>query len=211
MRKAFLLFIALYFIPVWAVGAILLDRILAVVNGEVISLSEVERELFFFRNARPLAADVLQSGFSDEAIQQGIQELIDLKLLLSEARRFDVEEPSEAQVQEKLDSIRNRFSSPQTFENALRHLTTSVEDLRQKIREHWQVDRFIEQRIRFFVIVLPDEISRYYSENQERFEGKPLEEVEPEIQKLLAEKKEEEKLKEYLSKIKAKASIQVNF
>ncbi len=206
MKKYFFL-VALWSFQAWIAEAIVLDRVLAVVNGEIISLSEVESELTFFDQVNP----VQEKGLSDSAIQAGIQKLIDHKLLLAEAKRFDVEDLTGKEIQEKLEEMQKRFSTPGSFEKALRQNAMTPEDLKQKIAEHLIVDRFIDQRIRFFVIVLPEEISRYYAENKADFQGKPSDEVEKDIERILLEQKEKTKLEDYLSKVKAKVSIQINF
>ncbi len=206
MKKYFSL-VALWFFQAWITEAIVLDRVLAVVNGEIVSLSEVESELIFFDQVNPAP----EKGFSDSDIQAGIQKLIDHKLLLAEAKRFDVEDPTPKQIQEKLEEIQKRFSTPGGFEKALRQNAMTLEDLKQKIAEHMIVDRFIDQRIRFFVIVLPEEIASYYAEHQADFQGRPLDEVEKDIERILLEQKEKTKLEDYLTKLRTKANVQINF
>ncbi len=206
MKKYFSL-VVLWFFQAWIAEAIVLDRVLAVVNGEIVSLSEVESELIFFDQVNPAP----EKGFSDSDIQAGIQKLIDHKLLLAEAKRFDVEDPTPKQIQEKLEEIQKRFSTPGGFEKALRQNAMTLEDLKQKIAEHMIVDRFIDQRIRFFVIVLPEEIASYYAEHQADFQGRPLDEVEKDIERILLEQKEKTKLEDYLTKLRTKANVQINF
>ncbi len=206
MKKYFFL-VALWFFQAWIAEAIVLDRVLAVVNGEIISLSDVESELIFFDQVNPAP----EKGFSDSDIQAGIQKLIDHKLLLAEAKRFDVENPTPKQIQENLEETQKRFSTPGGFEKALRQNAMTLEDLKQKIAEHLIVDRFIDQRIRFFVIVLPEEIASYYAEHQADFQGRPLDEVEKDIERILLEQKEKTKLEDYLTKLRTKANVQINF
>jgi len=187
--------------------AFILDRILAVVNGEVISLSDVERELFFFDNVDPHTQADGKNKFSDSAIEAGTHKLINHKLLLAEAKRFDVENPDEARIQRDLEKIQKRFASQSEFEKALHLNTITQEDLRQMVKEHLKVNRFVDQRIRFFVIVLPAEMSKYYSENQENFQGKTYEEAEKEINQILLTLKGKGKLEDLLLKLKANAEV----
>ena len=191
--------------------AIVLDRILAVVNGELISLGDVEGDLVFFGKVEGLPHVDRKGNLPDFAIRSGIRELINRRLLLAEAKKFDVEDPTEMQIRQELQFIQNRFPSSEAFEMALRQNAITLEDLRQGVKEHLRVDRFIDQRIRFFVIVLPEEVSRYYSENQGKFQDKTFEEAEKEIENSLSEIKTKDKLEAYLSNLKAKASIQINF
>jgi len=211
MKILFFLFLVLWPLQPGSSEVIVLDRILAVVNGEVISLSDVESDLFFFSKVEPPPQRDLGRTLSDSAIRTGIRELINQKLLLAEAKRFDVEDPTERQIAEELEIIQNRFPSPAAYEMARRRNAMTLEDLRQRVKEHLRVNRFIDQRIRFFVIVLPEEISQYYSENQEKFQHKTYEEAEKEIEMFLTEAKAKEKLEAYLSNLKTKASIQINF
>ncbi len=207
MIRKHLFFVALWFFQVWVAEAVVLDRVLAVVNGEIISLSEVESEMIFFGQVNRAQ----EKGLSDSVMQAEIQKLIDHKLFLNEAKRFDVEDPTETEIQGKLEEVQKQFSTPQTFEKNLRQNAMTLEDLKQRIKEHLIIDRFIDQRIRFFLIVLPEDISRYYTENKADFQGKSLDEVEKEIERILLEQKEKAKLEDYLSKIKTKARIQINF
>ncbi len=205
--KEYFFLVALLLFHAWMVEAVVLDRVLAVVNGEIISLSEVESELIFFDQLNPDQ----EKRFSDSVIQAETQKLIDHKLLLAEAKRFDVEDPTPQKIQKKLEEIQKRFSTTASFEKALRQNAMTLEDLKQKITEHLIVDGFIDQRIRFFVIVLPEEISHYYAENQADFQGKSFNEVEKDIERILLEQKEVKKLEDYLRILKNKASIQINF
>ena len=211
MKILYFLFLVLWSLQPGLSEAMVLDRILAVVNGEVISLSDVESDLIFLSKVEHPPQGDQGGNLSDSAIRAGIWELINHKLLLAEAKRFDVEDPTESQIHQGLEIIQNRFPSPAAFEMALRQNAMTQEDLRQKVKEHLRVNRFIDQRIRFFVIVLPEEISRYYSENQGKFQDKTYEEAEKEIEKFLSETKAKDKLEAYLSNLKAKASIQINF
>jgi hypothetical protein len=167
----------------------------------------VESEMIFFSQANPPS----EKRFSDTDIQSGAQKVVDHKLLLAEAKRFDVQDPTPKQVQEKLEETQKRFSTPREFEIALRQNAITLEDLKHKIAEHLIVDQFVDQRIRFFVFVLPEEIASYYTENQTDFHGKPLEVVEKDIEKTLLAQKEKAKLENYLAKLRSKASIQINF
>ena len=211
MRTFFFVILILWPLQPWLSEAIVLDRILAVVNGEVISQSDVESEFVFFSKVENQTHLDRAGKLSDSVIRIGTRELINQKLLLAEAKRFDVEDPTESQIHQELEIIQNRFPSPAAFEMALRQNAMTLEDLQKKVKEHLRVNRFIDQRIRFFVIVLPEEISGYYSENQGKFKDKTYEEAEKEIEKSLSEAKTKDRLEAYLSNLRARANIQINF
>ena len=185
--------------------AVVLDQILAVVNGEIIPLSRVESRLFLLQSPTP------QRGpYSEEKLQQGLQGMINHKLLLAEAERFGVEDPSREEIQQEVEAFRKRFPLEEDFEQALRRHAMTQDDLRRMLYEHQRVTRFIEQRISFFVIVLPDEISQYYDEHRQDFPDRTYEEAQEEIESILSRQKEKKKLDLFLSKLRSEARIEIS-
>lgn len=55
------------------------------------------------------------------------------------------------------------------------------------------------------------EVQQYYDENQKSYDGKPLSEVEDEIRRTLAAKKDEDFFPQYIEELKKTAGLQVNF
>lgn len=186
--------------------AVVLDRILAVVNEEIIPLSRVEGYLTFFKNP----GQTHEGPYSEQELQSGLQEMINHRLLLGEAGRFGIEEPSEKDIREEVQNIRKRFPSEEAFEQALQRHALFTEDLEEMAKDYLMVNQFIEERIGFFIIVLPDEISQYYAEHREAFGDKSVSEVKNEIEDRLLERKKSERLKLLLAKLRAEARIQVN-
>jgi hypothetical protein len=83
------------------VSAEVIDRVLAVVSGQIITKSDVE------------AATAL--GLIDE----GLQSLIDRILMLNEVRRVAPAEPSTGDIDRRVAEIRSRFASASALEQAL--------------------------------------------------------------------------------------------
>ena len=84
------------------------------------------------------------------------------------------------------------------------------DDLRRMLYEHQMVTRFIEQRIGFFVIVLPDELSQYYDEHRQDFPDRTYEEAQEEIESILSRQKEKKKLDLFLPKLRSEARIEIS-
>jgi hypothetical protein len=78
----------------------IIDRVVAVVSGQVITKSDVDMAAAF-----GIAAD--------------LQALIDRTLMLSEVRRVAPPDPPAADVQSRLVRMRERFASPAAFTRAL--------------------------------------------------------------------------------------------
>ncbi len=187
-------------------GAFVLDRILASVNGEIISLSRVERELSFFGTAS-LPQD---HTFDPVEIEQATHQLIDHHLLLAEADRFAIEEPPPDQIDRRLQSVLERFESREAFDDALSRNAMDFADLREMVRQKIKVDQFLDQRIRFFIIIMPQDVSEYYAEHQDEFPDQSLEQAEAAIKKRLERLKEREKYDMLMAGLKKKARIEIN-
>jgi peptidyl-prolyl cis-trans isomerase SurA len=195
-------------IPVWFVCVLVLmsstansfvaDRILAVVNNQLISLSDVRkyREVFM-AGARP----------DDSAV---LNELIDQKLLLDEAKKLEISQPSNEQIESAFNKLRARFGRPETFNLLEQRLSITDEEIRQQLEQQLLVEKLIQERISFFVFVSPEEIETYYEEHPDEVKGRSLEAVQSEITKILTDEKSKQKLKDYLDRLRAKADIRIN-
>jgi peptidyl-prolyl cis-trans isomerase SurA len=195
-------------IPVWFVSVLILlssttigfvaDRILAVVNNQIISLSDVRkyREVFM-AGARP----------DDSAV---LNELIDQKLLLEEAKKLEISPPSNEQIQSSFNKLRGRFGRPETFNLLKQRLSLTDEEIRQQLEQQLLVQKLVQERITFFVFVSPAEIDTYYDEHPDEFKGQSREAAQSEITKILTDEKGKQKLKDYLDRLRAKANVRIN-
>ncbi len=83
-------------------------------------------------------------------------------------------------------------------------------DLREMVRQKIKVDQFLDQRIRFFIIIMPQDVSEYYAEHQDEFPDQSLEQAEAAIKKRLERLKEREKYDMLMAGLKKKARIEIN-
>ena len=184
----------------------LVDRILAVVNRQPITLSDLNRYQAF---------TALNDGKKNWEAPPSpsptvLQQLIDRKLLLEEAEKFEVGLPRTADLLEAEDHLAKRFANSQEFQNTLLRWGLDQNSLQHEIQDHLTVQRFVDQRITFFVIIPPAEIQRYYETHREEYKEKHLEEALTQITKQLTDLKAREKLENYLKKLREKANIQIN-
>jgi peptidyl-prolyl cis-trans isomerase SurA len=204
VRRLILLAVPLLLLAASPLSADVVERIAAVVNDDVIFLSDIHRYLAFFNHADAVPAE------DSSATKAALQKLIDERLLAAEAKRFGTDPPPEADVDRAYRKIRGRFSTEADFEATLREYATTPEDFREEVRTRLWVDRFVDQRIRFFIFVTQDDVERYYKDHPDRFKGKKLESVREEIQQEITEERTRVRLKDYISRLRARASIRVN-
>ena len=85
------------------VGAEIIDRVLAILPGQIITLSDVEAALDLGLVEPPAGGD---------RVAGALAALVDRILMLNEVRRVVPPEPTAAAIDARVASIRKRFSSP---------------------------------------------------------------------------------------------------
>ena len=100
----------------------LLDRVLAVVGGQVILLSDVR--LF-------LETGLVEPSGAADPVPPALERLIERRLILDEAARYVVEEPLQGEVDARLGQIERRLDGPRGLAAALRRRDTRRRDFEQ--------------------------------------------------------------------------------
>lgn len=116
----------------------LLDRILAIVDGEVIMQSDVRAFV---------ELGLVESLVGSDTEAEVLTYLIERRLMVNEANRFVVAEPDASVVDRRYAEIRERFSSEAELGHILDRNGFSPDDLRQVLvdevrREAYVTDRF---------------------------------------------------------------------
>src|SRR5687768_859781 len=135
-----------------------LDRVLAVVAGDLILLSDV-------RAAREFGFVSVQGADADARALAG---LIDRALILAEVERFAPPEPDAASVDKGVAAVRGRFASPQALAAALARVGIEERHLREQVRQDLRMAAYLDQR---FTTVPPaeEEVGRYYREHPDLY------------------------------------------
>ena len=138
----------------------LIDRVLAVVAGQVIMLSDVR--------------GVMQLGLVDtagarDAQSAALTQLIERQLILAEVDRYVVEEPTPDAIERRLVRVRAIFSSEAQFGEALAEAGLSDADLRQIVRDDIRIDAYLDQRFAAAVQPTDEELLTYYRRHEGDF------------------------------------------
>jgi len=191
-----LLGILFLFISVGGGAAAPVERTIAIVNGELLFLSDLQRQKTFL--------SLLEI---DEPLPMG--DLVARKLLNMEAHRFLREGPSPDEVDASFIRIQGMMT-PGRFKEALDETGLVVATLKELVTEHLWIKKFIAERITAFVFVSPKEIEQYRQDHPTLFLSISEEEVPLYIQKILIQEKSMESLKGYVIRLRAKGQIQIN-
>ncbi|MCX5677773.1 MAG: peptidylprolyl isomerase [Candidatus Omnitrophica bacterium] len=171
MKKIRLLFLALVFMA--SASAVLyaavVDKIVVVINNEVITQGEIDRILApaYEQYKSMLPEDQLIKKL-DDARQAVMAQLIEEKLILSEAKKQNIE-VDEKDVDAKVQESKKRFPSNELFEEALAAQHLTLKDLRAKFKEQLMTKKLIDQKVGSKVFITPNEVIEYYGKHAEEF------------------------------------------
>jgi len=145
------------------------DKVIAVVNNEVITQKDLADFLNFIRlqYSRQFQGKALEEKVGSMK-HDLLQRLIEDRLILQEAKLSKVTMDS-SRVKEKINEIKKRYGSESDFEQDLAKQGLVREDLENKISEQMLMYNLIEQKVRSKIMIRPDEITSFYAQNKERF------------------------------------------
>jgi hypothetical protein len=115
-----------------------LDRVLAVVAGQLIMLSDVNavRELGIV-NVRPDSPD---------PTAEVLARLIDRELMLAEVDRYAPTEPNPATIDRDVAAVRDRFPSEKAFNDVLTRSGYDLTHLHEIVRQNLRLRTYLDQR-----------------------------------------------------------------
>ena len=187
------------------VSAFLIDGIDAVVNGRVITRSEVDRAF----DAELLRLEAEGKKPAPSLRKEVLDSLINRILILEDANKFNLVQVTDEDVEKAYDSVKRGFPSDEAFQDALNKEGITTSELKENLREQVLAAKYIDRRIKSFVRVPIEDQKKYYEENRDKFGDKSFDNVQEEISSLLIEKEAGKKLDDYLNELRAKSSIQL--
>ncbi len=179
-----------------------IDRIVASVNNEVITLSELNQAVGFNK--------ALGGRNSDRIREETLEGLINRRFLIQEAHRLKFVEVSEQDINAEIEELKKRIGSDKAFAEFLGELDMTVDQLSRLLGERLLVERFVKKKIGLFIRVSRDEAQDYFNRNAARFKGKRFPDVQREITAGLQEQKLGRQISQYLAELKNKADVRVN-
>jgi peptidyl-prolyl cis-trans isomerase SurA len=171
--KKFLLILCLFAflrIPFGDAQEELLDRVIAVVNDEIITQSELDSIL------RPLYEDYREQysgeelvNFVKEARQKILNQLIEDRLVYQEAVAQKIV-ITEDEIDRELEDLGKRMEGYDEINSMLEREGMTMKVLREKVKKQLMIRRLQDIQIRSRVVVSPAEIESFYKENPEKFQ-----------------------------------------
>ena len=180
------------------------NRIVAVVNDEIITFFELEKAI---KNINP---SVMEQREQEEFQKQILFQMIDQKLMDIQIKRLGVQISSE-EVDKAVAKLKEdqKLTNPEDFSRALLKEGMSEVEFKNKIKEQILRFRLISREIGSKIIIPEDQIKEYYEKNKSKFQIKegvhlasiflPIDEKTPPEERL-KEKKKIDEIRERLKK-----------
>lgn len=185
-----------------AQGGQLLDRALAIVDGQVITLSDAE-------TVRALG--LLEEAPGDGTMEAVTQALIDRVLMLREVERYSPPEPAAATVEARLAVARSHVASPEAFAAVLAAGGMTEPRLREWIRDDYRIDSYLDQRFAAAGTPNDQEMREYYAGHRDEFErgGLTFEAASDVIRERLAAERRRDLIADWVSDLRRRTDIVV--
>lgn len=187
-----------------AAQAEVIDRVLAVVDGQVITLSDVRAALKF---------ELVPPDVTSDPIHAGLQRLIDRRLMLAEVERYAPGEPVAPAIDAGVAAIAARFPDALAFETALNQSVMSREELRRFVRDSLRIDAYLQQRFATLIQPSEDEVVAYYRDHPEEFTTagalRPYADVRGQVRARVVEERRDTFVREWVEGLRRRGSVTV--
>ena len=138
------------------------DKIIAIVNNEVITQKDLSDFLNFMRMQ-------LSAQYKGRELEDKIQslkpdlldKLVEDRLILGQAQAANIK-VDEARVKARIDELRRRYPSERDFQEALAEQGLTQADVESKIRDQMLMYSIIDAKIKSKIVVAPSEVTDFY-------------------------------------------------
>ncbi len=152
----------------------IIERILVIVNDEIITQTEFDdrldrtremfRQVYKYTDAK-LAQEV------EKAKPQLLDTMIDEMLFIQDAVKRSIQ-ITDAQVLKEIDTLKKQFKSDQEFNQALEAEGYTLDSLKREKKRELLLRELINQQFVSDLTVTDDEVRKFYQENKDQFPGR---------------------------------------
>ena len=177
----------------------LIERTLAIVGGQVITLTDVRTAV---------ALGLVDDG-SDQSIDAAAGRLIDRLLVLREVQRYLPPEPEEGQIDAAVDRIRGRFASAARFTGTLELGGFNDVRLRAWLRDDVRIAAYLGQRFAAVGVPSDEDVGAYYAAHRDEFagQGQSVEAVSAVIRERLSAERRTQLIADWIQDLRRRTTI----
>ncbi|MBU8848769.1 MAG: SurA N-terminal domain-containing protein [Desulfobacterales bacterium] len=158
----------------WPVSADVIDRIVAIVNNDIVTLVQLSRE------SAPYMKNIESSGYPDEKKKEMMQDinkkiltaLIDQSLTRQEASKYQIN-VSDTEINNALENVKKaKALNQEEFEYALNQEGLTLKEYRENVKKQILQGKLINYAVKSKVIITESDIKKRYESNAEKYSGK---------------------------------------
>lgn len=183
----------------------------ATVNGQTITEGELDRQVQLIK----ASYEQHQMEWNEEEMRTLILDHIINETLLRQEAEKDGMTPSDAEVQENIESVKAQFPSEGELNQALAYQNMTLADLEADIYNELSVNKYLDENIESQDLVVSDEeLIDYYEQFKASVEAQgqdqvvSIEEVRLQIEEMLEVEKFEEAKSGVIQELRAKSQIE---
>ena len=180
----------------------LVDRVLAVVSGTVITLSDARIALAF------KAVDT--SGAADP-IAVTLRWLVDRQLVLDEVSRDDMGDLEKARVAEGLTRLRSSYVSDEAFARGLERLGLDRAGARRWVENTLRMQDYLARRFDTVFPPTDEELLEYFTRNGVRFSRggvvPSFDDAKEDVRAVLQQERQRQAVDSWLTRLRRRASV----
>ncbi len=173
--KVFKIAVFAYFVVVFLsnpLNAKIVDKIVAVVNDEVITLVELKRELKpYLKKIEEASKGENGAKIIEEARLAMLNKMIDETLVNQEATKLGIVVKEEDVMEAIGDMLARRNVKMEDFLKSLAKEGGNLDRYKEEVKEHLMKVRLVGKNIKSKVSVTDEEIGNYYREHRGDYEG----------------------------------------
>jgi hypothetical protein len=183
-------------------GAQVVDRVIAVVSGTVIMLSDARTAL---------SLGLVDPGGAKDPVETAMRWLVDRQLVLDEAGRGDGVEVDPAALGLALDRVRQRFASDAEYRLALAGLGLDERGVQRLVRDTLLARQYLERRFESVLPATEEELREYYATHAARFvqNGRQLsfEDALADVTAVLQQDRRQQAMTAWMDRLRRRADI----
>jgi hypothetical protein len=203
MRR--LLFLLVLTLPA---AAVTVDRIAAVVDRQVLTVSEITQmvEIRFF--ARLATSE-------DEYRREVLDALIAQALRFRDVERFGAQDIPRDAIEARVVQIRQRFPSEAEFAAAVTRAELTLDEVRALAKRQLQVEAYIQERFAPLVFISAEDIDEYYrgpwtrQRRERNLAVPPLAQVQDEVRAAARSARLVDEIGKWTAQLRARANVDV--
>ena len=148
-------------------SAALLDKIVAVVNKEVITWGELYRTMEFETTSEMKSlSDAEKQKVFKENEAAFLERMVDMKLQLQLAKTLDID-ASKEEIAEAIQGIRKKYAmDDKEFQESLKKEGFTMEEYKKRLAEQIILSKVVNQQVKNKIVISDEEIKNYMATNQ---------------------------------------------